>query len=99
MGPGFEVLAPVNRPFRYALTFSIRNDIMGQARLLYSSENGDRWYLVRDPDSDRVFVRHEPNAASGGLASEIEISDFLIHKRRSPEHIELLRLIGSLVVD
>lgn len=72
---------------------------MSQARLLYSSENGDRWYLVRDTDSDRVFVRHEPNAASGGQVSELEIADFLIRGRRSPEHIAMLRLIGSLVVD
>lgn len=72
---------------------------MGQARLLYSSENGDRWYLVRDPDSTRVFVRHEPNAASGGRSSEIEIAEFFARGHCSPEHTELLRLIGSLVVD
>ena len=33
-----------------------------EARELYSSSNGDRWSLVRDLRSGRVFVRHEPNA-------------------------------------
>jgi hypothetical protein len=32
-----------------------------RARNLYQSSNGDRWSLVRDLDSGRVFIRHEPN--------------------------------------
>jgi hypothetical protein len=35
--------------------------ICGETRELYSSSNGDRWLLCRDRDTDRVFVRHEPN--------------------------------------
>ena len=27
-------------------------------RELYHSPNGDRWYLARDPDAGRVFVKH-----------------------------------------
>ena len=65
-------------------------------RLLYSSPNGDRWFLVRDPNG-RVSISHEPNAPSGGQASDIEIGTFLIRGGRGPEHQELLRLIGTLV--
>ncbi len=70
---------------------------MTQARLLYSSENGDRWYLVREPASERVRVRHEPNVASGGQVSELEVADFLLRGGRGPERTELLRLIGMLI--
>ena len=64
---------------------------MDQARVLYSSENGDRWLLVREDDPVRVFVRHEPNSASGGVTSELEIAEFLIRRVYGPEHVELLR--------
>jgi hypothetical protein len=37
-----------------------------EMRELYSSPNGDRWYLARDVDLGQVFVRHEPNIPSGG---------------------------------
>jgi hypothetical protein len=65
-------------------------------RLLYSSPNGDRWFLVRDPNG-RISILHEPNAASGGQASDSEIGMFLIGGRSGPEHQELRRLIGTLV--
>jgi hypothetical protein len=65
------------------------------ARELYSSPNGDRWYLARDR-SGRVLVRHEPNLPSGGRSTEIDIGLFL-RTGRGPEHAELLRLIGTLV--
>ena len=66
-------------------------------RQLYSSANGDRWFLVRDGESGQVFVRHEPNLPSGGNASTIEIGTFLSQGPRGPEHQALLGLIGSLV--
>jgi hypothetical protein len=69
------------------------------ARRLYSSPNGDRWYLVRDPGSGQVFIMHEPNAPSGGRTSCIEIAEFLHRGGHGPEHKELLRLIGTLVED
>jgi hypothetical protein len=47
------------------------------ARELYRSPNGDRWCLVRDPGSGRVFVRHEPNTPSGGRASDFDVGEFL----------------------
>ena len=65
-------------------------------RELYGSSNGDRWYLARDEDG-RVFIRHVPNAASGGRPTHIEIGTFLSRGGQGPEHQELLRLIGTLV--
>jgi hypothetical protein len=65
-------------------------------RELYTSPNGDRWLLVREPRSERVLVRHEPNLPSGGKASLVEIGEFL-RRVHGPEQQALLRLIGSLV--
>ena len=70
---------------------------MPPSRRLYSSPNGDRWLLVRD--SDRVFIRHQPNPSSGGRTDDIELGDFLSRGGHGPEKQELLRLIGSLVED
>ena len=67
-----------------------------QTRDIYSSPNGDRWFLARETDRGRVFVRHEANPASGGRVSDIEIGTFL----SGPLHAEqqaLLRLIATLV--
>ena len=49
---------------------------MKKVRKLYSSPNGDRWYLVSEP-AGGVFVRHEANLASGGHVTHLEIGDFL----------------------
>ena len=68
-----------------------------ETRDLYRSPNGDRWYLVRDPGAEQVFVRHEPNAPSGGRASDFGVGEFLVRGSHGPEHQELLRLIGTLV--
>lgn len=66
-------------------------------RELYRSPNGDCWLVARDPAVERVFVRHQANAASGGQVSDIEITDFLGRGAQNPEHQALLRLIGTLV--
>jgi hypothetical protein len=68
-----------------------------EMRELYSSPNGDRWYLARDVDLGQVFIRHEPNLPSGGQAAHIEVGAFLRRGGQGPEHRELLRLIGTLV--
>jgi hypothetical protein len=65
-------------------------------RELYRSANGDRWSLVRDDHSNKVLILHEPNAASGGKPSRLEIGDFLTRDAHGPQHAELLRLIGTL---
>jgi hypothetical protein len=68
------------------------------SRELYrSGPNGDRWSLVREPASGRVFVEHKPNISSGGQTSHMAIGDFLAHGGHGPEHQALLRLIGTLV--
>ncbi|QFU16910.1 hypothetical protein [Microvirga thermotolerans] len=68
---------------------------MKKARTIYSSPNGDRWYLIRDT-SGEIFIRHEANVASGGHVAHIDLGTFL-SSGRGPEHQELLRLIGTLV--
>jgi len=70
---------------------------LGEQRVLYSSSNGDRWLLRRDPASGDVFVRHEANVPSGGKRTDIDIGEFLSTGQRNPEHQALLRLIGTLV--
>jgi hypothetical protein len=62
-----------------------------------SAPDGDRWLLARDPDTTRVFVRHEPNLPSGGRVAEMEVGTFLTAGGSGPEKQELLRLIGTLV--
>jgi hypothetical protein len=66
-------------------------------RELYRSPNGDAWYLMRDSIKRLAFVRHKPNAASGGKESDSEIGAFLAPGANGPEHQALLRLIGTLV--
>ena len=68
-----------------------------EARELYSSPNGDRWLLCRDSDTDRVFVRHEPNLPSGGRVSDLDIGAFLSRGPLNPEHQALLRLFATLI--
>jgi hypothetical protein len=66
-----------------------------QTRELYSSPNGDRWYLCKDR-SDRVFVLHQANIPSGGQISQVELHDFL-SRGYGPEQQALLQIIGTLV--
>jgi hypothetical protein len=67
-----------------------------EKRELYSSTNGDRWFLARDLVTGRVFIRHEANVPSGGRVTEIDIGTFLSRGQRNPEHEALLNLIGTL---
>jgi hypothetical protein len=63
-------------------------------KAIYRSSNGDQWYLVREPGSEQMFVRHQPNRASGGQSSLIEVADFL-SEGHGPQHEALLRLLGN----
>lgn len=65
-------------------------------RVFYSSSNGDRWYLITEGASGRVFVRHQANWASGGTVTDSEIGAFLSSGETGPQHQELLRLIATL---
>jgi hypothetical protein len=68
-------------------------------RTLYRSSNGDRWLLARDAESGRVSVRHEANLPSGGRVTDLDVGAFLAAGPPGPQHQELLRLIGTLVMD
>jgi hypothetical protein len=61
-------------------------------RELYRSTNGDKWDLVLEREPERVFVRHQPNPASGGQSSLTDVRDFL-SEGHGPQHEALLRLL------
>ncbi len=52
--------------------------------VFYSSENGDEWLLLCD--GDLVLVRHQPNAASGGRARDIDLGAFLSREENTPQN-------------
>ena len=60
----------------------------------YRSSNGDRWQLIRDIDSGRSFVRHEPNLSSGGRTTDTNVEEFLNRTGSSPENLALRALLG-----
>ena len=66
------------------------------ARTLYTGASGDAWSLCRNPNGD-VVVSHQPNRASGGRPSEIDLGSFLAKANQGPEHQALRRLIGELI--
>jgi hypothetical protein len=74
-----------------------KKQVPTQERLLYASENGDRWSLARVPDNESVVVRHRANLPSGGLVSDVGLGEFLMQGGLGPEKQELLRLIGHLI--
>jgi hypothetical protein len=61
----------------------------------YRSSNGDRWQLIRDIDSGRSFVRHEPNLSSGGRTTDTDVDEFLNRTGSSPENLALRALLGA----
>lgn len=61
----------------------------------YSSSNGDRWLLVHDDATGDYLVRHEPNLASGGEASDIAVPEFLSRSRTSPQAEALQTLLAK----
>ncbi|QEE41296.1 hypothetical protein FV241_09680 [Methylobacterium sp. WL2] len=67
------------------------------SRELYTSSNGDRWLLLRDPTDGRSFVRHEANPNSGGHVTDTALAAFLAADRGGPEHQALWIWIGALV--
>jgi hypothetical protein len=69
---------------------------MDKRKELYRSSNGDVWYLVRTA-SGRAYVEHQPNQASGGTSSCVDVATFLATGPEGPQHQSLISLIGSLV--
>jgi len=49
-----------------------------RTREIYHSANGDRWLLAVDSDTDRVFVRHEPNLPSVATLPISSLGPFLL---------------------
>jgi hypothetical protein len=69
---------------------------MSDETLVYASSNGDRWYLVLDDaDPERLRVRHQPNRASGGRATTVDIDEFLA-EGHGPQHEALQRHLQRL---
>jgi hypothetical protein len=67
-----------------------------QARPLYKSSSGDTWSLGRNQEGN-VVVFHQPNSASSGRPSVIDLSSFLANRNKGPEHQALRHLIGELI--
>jgi hypothetical protein len=65
-----------------------------EPKLLYSSSNGDRWFLLGDNDSGRKIVRHQPNRSSGGFLTDTDVEDFLSRDGQGPQHDALRRFLG-----
>ena len=61
----------------------------------YRSSNGDRWQLIRDIDSGRSIVRHEPNLSSGGRTMDTDVEEFLNRTGSSPENLALRALLDK----
>lgn len=61
---------------------------------IYRSSNGDLWQLIRE--NNRRLVRHEPNLASGGRATEADVDTFLERTGESPESLALRELLNRL---
>ncbi len=64
------------------------------ATSIYRSSNGDRWELLRDTETGAVVVRHTPNPASGGRATDTSVDDFLSVDGSGPEYAALRRLLN-----
>jgi hypothetical protein len=64
-----------------------------QTVLIYSSPNGDDWFLCQA--SGRTFVKHKANPSSGGHETDTAIDDFLSRGPRNPEHEALLRALDN----
>jgi acyl carrier protein len=56
---------------------------------IYHSANGDRWQLIGDAISERLFVRHEANPSSGGSVTDMDVADFLNAGGAGPEYAAL----------
>ena len=68
--------------------------MQGEEEIFYRSSNGDRWSLIREPDRNRLKVRHQPNRASGGQSTIVEASEFL-SEGHGPQHEALLQLLAT----
>jgi len=63
---------------------------------IYSSSNGDKWFLCAGEHGVPV-VRHVPNAASARAISDQAIAQFLGADHPGPQHDALLDLVAGLI--
>jgi hypothetical protein len=87
-GPRFPITRYSERQNRR--TFSM----VQSAEEIYRSSNGDRWTLIRDTDSGRLIVRHEPDLSSGGRVTDTDVDEFLSVAGSGPEFAALRRLLN-----
>ena len=66
--------------------------------LLYESSNGDRWFIGSEETESGVFVRHEPNEASGGQPANFGLMEFLA-QQQGPQHEAFIALITRLIAE
>ena len=64
--------------------------------LIYRSQNGDVWLLLRETPSKRILVRHTANAASGGQITDLPVEEFLSINGSGAEHQALSVLLVRL---
>ena len=64
--------------------------------LIYRSQNGDAWHLLRQALSALILVRHTANAASGGKVTDLPVEEFLAIDGAGPEHRALRVLLTKL---
>ena len=64
--------------------------------LIYRSQNGDAWDLLREAPSALIMVRHTANAASGGKITDFLVEEFLAINGSGPEHQALRTLLIRL---
>jgi hypothetical protein len=70
-----------------------------ESRELYASPNGDVWNLIRDPQTKRLFVRHQANVRSGGAVTDTDVHEFLKRPGEPPEKQALMRVASSYGID
>jgi hypothetical protein len=64
----------------------------------YRSSNGDRWFLVQGRGSEPMLVRHQPNRASGGQSSLIDVKDFLSEGHADIDNERIGGVLGSMAI-
>ena len=64
--------------------------------LIYRSQNGDAWHLLREVPYARILVRHTANPAPGGHITVLPVEDFLTINGVGPEHQALRTLLAQL---
>jgi hypothetical protein len=70
--------------------------MISEKQLLYSSANGDRWFLCREAGTGKLIVRHDPTPSSGGLPTDTDVDDFLARNGPGPEFQELRRIPSTM---